>query len=43
MLNIYGSSGKMSTIVAIARTYNIEVILTYEYTEKKEFEEMFAS
>ncbi|CAD8126029.1 unnamed protein product [Paramecium sonneborni] len=43
MLNIYGASGKMSTIFAIARTYNIEVILTYENTEKKEFEEMLAS
>ena len=33
----------MSTIMAIARTYNIEVLYTFDYTEKKEFEEMFAS
>jgi len=43
LLNVYGASGKMSTIVAIARTYNIEVLYTFDYTEKREFEEMFAS
>lgn len=43
MLNIYGATGKISTITAIARTYNIEVLYTYDYTEKREFEEMFAS
>ena len=43
LLNIHGASGKMSTIVAIARTYNIEVLYTFDYTEKREFEEMFAS
>ncbi|CAD8193686.1 unnamed protein product [Paramecium octaurelia] len=43
MLNIYGASGKMSTILAIARAYKIDVLLTYNYTEKREFEEMFAS
>jgi hypothetical protein len=43
LLNVFGASGKMSTIVAIARTYNIEVLYTFDYTEKREFEEMFAS
>ncbi|CAK83685.1 unnamed protein product (macronuclear) [Paramecium tetraurelia] len=43
MLNIYGASGKMSTLLAIARAYKIDVLFTYNYTEKREFEEMFAS
>jgi hypothetical protein len=43
MLNLYGSSGKLSTILAIARTYNIEVLYTDDCTAKLVFEEMFAS
>lgn len=40
MLNLYGSHGKLSLITSIGRQYNIDILYTYDCTDKKVFEEL---